>query len=362
MRLKKFLPLVFLIHSLRLSEVTAEIAEANVPWTGLMRVKALESLDKMLSLAFDQKYRSYKLLYPLHEESFKNQSAHAIDFANTFGYFSPHRPLVGSVTESEEDIQVTCKLLNDIHEQFLSAIERRIVTGEVLTKILAFRDLKLGMEIPIPISDKKDKPSLMVYVIDHIFDLWLGMPAFGLVPKEQGKAPPILLFRGTDLSLGTTRSWASVISDLNTSGPGHSAFLKAQASIHQWLEKVAGYGIKARVMGYSLGGVLTAYTVLYEHELINKDKKYPSLSFNPPGVSKSVLEQWYDLPEGKKASLAVFVVRGDLVSKIGLLFGDVCEFSLDNGLKPIAAHVVLISGQPYYRYYKVNVEKENLSR
>ena len=37
-----------------------------------MRIKALESLDKMLALAFDQRHRSYKLLYPLREENFNN--------------------------------------------------------------------------------------------------------------------------------------------------------------------------------------------------------------------------------------------------------------------------------------------------
>ena len=75
------------------------------------------------------------------------------------------------------------------------------------------------------------------------------MPAFGLVPIEKGKVPPILLFRGTDLSLGSTRSWASVISDLNTSGPGLFTFRNAQIKIHDWLTKVASYGIKARAIG-----------------------------------------------------------------------------------------------------------------
>jgi hypothetical protein len=362
MRLKKFLPFLFLIQSLQLHGALVENAEVNVPWTGLMRVRALESLDKMLSIAFDQKYRSYKLLYPLYEENFKNNVVEAIDFERSFGYFSPNRPLVGHVTGEKEDIALTCQLLKDIHQQITAPVERRITSAEVLTKILAYRNLKEGMEVPIPIIDKSDKPKLMTYTVDSIFDLWHGMPAFGLVPKDRGKAAPILLYRGTDLSFGTERGWASVISDLNTSGPGLTAFLNAQQSIHEWLKKVAEYGVKARVMGYSLGGVLTAYTTLYEHDLINQDKKHPSLSFNPPGVSKAVLDQWQNLPENKKIPLSVFVVRGDLVSKIGLLFGDVVEFSVENGLKPIAAHVILVSGQPFYRYYKVNVEKENLSR
>lgn len=338
------------------------IMEPNLPWTGLMRIKALESLDKMLALAFDQKYRSYKLHYPLNEEHIKNPVLELISFARAFGFFSPDRVLVGSVTEEMEDIQLTCDLLKAVHLQIPSSIDKTIVTGEILSKILAYRELKKEMEIPISVINKKGSSKLITYVIDRIFDLWHGMPAFGMIPKDKGTAPPILLFRGTDLSLGTTRSWASVISDLNTSGPGLSTFRNAQIEIHEWLTKAASYGMKTRVMGYSLGGVLTAYTAVYEYDLLNHDKDHPSLSFNPPGVSKAIWELWDEMPRDTQVPLQVYVVRGDLVSKIGLLFGDVVEFSLDNHLKPISAHVTLISGQPSYHLFKVNVAEENLSR
>jgi hypothetical protein len=115
-------------------------------------------------------------------------------------------------------------------------------------------------------------------------------------------------------------------------------------------------------MGYSLGGVLTAYTTIFEANLMNRKPRQTSMSFNPPGVSHAIWELWNDMTDKVRAPLSVFVVRGDLVSKIGLLFGDVVEFSIDEHLKPISAHVLFVTGQPTYRFYPVNVDEENESR
>jgi hypothetical protein len=364
MYFKTFLSFCFLTQTLIIPASTEEISvmEENIPWTGLMRIKALESIDKMLSLAFDLKTRSYKLHYPLRENTFINAANELIEFSNTFGFFSPNRPLLGRVTEEIEDIELTRKLLAAVHTQLSSPIERNIATGEILSKILAYRDLKEGMKFSLSVINARGSSRLVEYIIDHVFDLWHGMPAYGLMPTEAGEAAPILLFRGTDLSMGTTRSWASVISDLNTSGPGLQVFRNAQVELHEWLERAAFYGVKARAMGYSLGGVLTAYTTIFEANLMNRKPRQTSMSFNPPGVSHAIWELWNDMTDKVRAPLSVFVVRGDLVSKIGLLFGDVVEFSIDEHLKPISAHVLFVTGQPTYRFYPVNVDEENESR
>lgn len=332
----------------------------NIPWTGIVRTTALESLDKILALAFDYNSRSYKLMNPNKEESVLNSVQEIIEFAKNFSYFSSTRPLVGQVTSEQEDIDLTQKILLEIHSADLPSRDRMIATAEILTKVLAYRDLKMGSEIAIPSVDKRGNSLLMTYKIDTIIDLWYGMPAFGLLPKDQGKSAPILLFRGTDLSLGTARSWASVISDLNTSGPGLSTFEKAQDLIHTWLVKAAKSGQKTRVMGYSLGGVLSFYTLVYETDFINTNSHFPSVVFNSPGVSKSVLDKWLAL--AKASNFISFVNRGDLVSKIGLLYGDVFELSTEQPLMPISAHVILMSGQSGYRLSRINVEQENLSR
>lgn len=337
-------------------------ADENIPWVGMVRVKGLLSLDKLLALAFDPMTRSYLLLPAQEESHYQNQIQEYLTFSKQFGYFSIQRPLIGYVTKEKEDIHLTNQILLLIHKKLSSPRERFIATAEILTKVLAYRDLKKGQEVFIPCINSKGEPVIVIYAVDTIFDLWHGMPAFGLVPKDNRTQVPILLFRGTDLSLGTKRGWASVISDLNTEGPGLSTFLTAQPTIHEWLQKVASIGSKAKVMGFSLGGVFAGYTVIFERDLINKNPQECSMAFNPPGIPKKALNIWESLPKDKKPPFSVFVTRGDLVSKIGLLFGEVEEFSLDKLLKPIAAHVTLMTAQRRYHLKQIDVVQENHSR
>lgn len=322
-----------------------------------MRSKALGSIDKMLSWVFDQKHYSYCLKTPLQEETFVNNHPKLITFSKHHGYFSSDRPLVGKVTKDQKDVKVTLQLLQTIHKVIKDPKMRALTTGEILTKVLAYRNLKKDQEISIPSASG----SLVPFKVDELFDLWDGMPAFGLIPQISDESAPILLYRGTDLSLLSQRGLASILSDFDTKGPGLSAFLHARKSIHEWLKKVALSGQKARVMGFSLGGALAAYTLLYEHELINLDRLESSYAFNPPGISKKSFRRWERLSPEERPPFTVFVTRGDLISKIGWLSGDVYELSLSSPLYPIAAHVTLLSGEPLYHQYQVDLLLENHS-
>ncbi len=318
-----------------------------------VRSSFLESIDKMLSWTFDSKYYLYSLKTPLQEQAFCDNSSVLSEFERKHGYFSSQRPLVGRVTEDPEDTQLTVQALKAIHQEGEDPQRRTLALVEMLTKVLAYRDLKKGEQLLIPTESGK----LILFEVDKLFNLWDGMPAFGLVPKDAKETAPILLYRGTDLSLLSQRGLASIISDFDTKGPGLSAFLHARKSIHNWLLKVSRSGVKARVMGYSLGGALAAYTLVYEHELINVSE--PSFACNSPGVSKRIFNKWNRLAVEQQPPYIVFVTRGDLVSKIGWLFGEVNELSLGLNLYPIASHVVLVSGQPRYYQYAVDLSLEN---
>ena len=334
----------------------------EAPWTGLVRVKGLESLDKLLAIAFDQKSRSCLLQEKLPRAEFKNSNAEMQLFSKQFGYFSPIHPLVGKVTSEEQDILITQKLLLLIHQNIKNLEEHRLATIETLTKVLAYRDLKEGSEIFIPMMNEKESSELICYTVNQVFDLWHGMPAFGLIPKKLSGGVPILLFRGTDLSLSTERGWASVFSDLNTEGPGLSVFENAQQHIHAWLERAALSGQKAQVMGFSLGGVLAIYTAMYEIEWVNSDEKYACIAFNPPGVSMQTLDKFSKMSDHRKIPISLYISRGDLVSKIGFLVGSVKEFSVKRFLRPIYAHTLLMCTQPIYFLSTVDVNAENQSR
>jgi hypothetical protein len=334
-------------------------SQLNASWYRAIRSKFLESLDKMLSWVFDKKSRTYVALGGSLKQTLSNSSSEVTNFSSSCGYFSKEYPIVGRVTSAPADIARTCEFLITIHQEVQEKTMRQISTAEILTKVLAYRELKKGIEIPIPSLDEKGRPVLVIYEVNAVLDLWHGMPAFGLVPKVPSFAPPILLFRGTDLSLITERGWASVISDLEIKDPGLSAFLFAQTLIHEWLSEVCQKGKPAKVMGYSLGGVLATYTMIYENALILKDPKDPSFVFNTPGVSKKVVQDWEAIPAKQRPPVFSFVTEGDLVSKIGQLLSPALQFSTDSFLGPIAAHVTLMSNLPTYYLQEINVEEEN---
>lgn len=321
---------------------------------GELRVKTIKGWDKLLTWAFLPKNKPYALKEPLIQTVYKRAGEELADFVKNYGYFSIYHPIVGIVTDSEKDIEVTECLLGSI--QKTETAQLKFMTDEILGKVLAYRTLKKGLKIAVPIS----KDTVATYVVDEIINLWRGMPAYGLIPENKEQAPPILLFRGTDLDLRSEKGWASVLSDLDISGPGLKTFLRAQNEIHDWLAKVQQSIAPARIVGFSLGGVFVLYTLIYEHELINK--KSSSTAFNPPGVSAQVLDMWEKIPNEKRPPQITYVNQGDFVSKIGFFLGNVHEVSLEEPMEVIQAHVTLISGAPLYKITAVDVALENKDR
>jgi hypothetical protein len=338
---KTFLALTLLLisPSYSIEQCPPDIAEFSPNWRLAIRTKALKNFDRFLSMSKPSGIKKYPTLEP--KEKIENTNEELISFAQEFGYFSAIHPVVAKVTKSREDVDIVCCVLKDIHSPF--------ARDEILSKALAYRDLKIGNVIMISVEDKLEK-----FRVDRVFNLWNGMPAYGLVPDRSGVSS-ILLFRGTDFSFISRRGWASMMSDLDIHGPGLSTFKNAQDKIHKWLEKVDGEGKKARVLGYSLGGALAAYAFIYENEWIAGD----CVAFCPPGIAEKVIEDFELLSEERQQDLTIYVDEGDLVSKVGHLFGNVYVLSANRPLKPVAAHTALMSGQPSYFIAPVDVEEEN---
>lgn len=353
----------FLQITILQAESAVEKRSKEADWKGIMRVKGLQSLDKVLALAFDAASRSYVLKVDFSTLTFKCELDELQVFAKNFGYFSPNHPLIGKVTGRPDDVLITQEILHYIHQHIQEPQHREIAFIEVMTKILAYRDLSEGQEIELPLFKNPDIAVLAAYKVDKIFDLWRGMPAIGLVPKLGNKNyPPILLYRGTDLSLSTERGWASVMSDVNTGGPGISVFKKSQPMIREWLQAQAKKGAKAQVMGFSLGGVLALYTVIFEKSWVNTDPQYLSTALNTPGIARKIIAMSKEhYPKGD-LPIKIWITKGDLVSKIGFLVGNVYELSAKRMLKPIAAHVSLMSALSQFSVSQVDVDRENASR
>lgn len=292
----------------------------NISLQANLRTKSLNSVDKAFGALYPYRSLTYTLEMPLQTEVFYNKNPEFQAFAKKYGYLSEDHPIVGKVTNAQEDVLIAIDILKQVHEKIKDPLLRSMAVTEVLSKVLAYRNLKEKMEVPL--GD-------ITYEVDIIFDLWHGMPAFGLVPKK-GDAPPLLIFRGTDFSF--LRGWASITSDFDPKGPGFSVFVSARPKIHEWLKKVG----KAKVMGFSLGGTLTAYTALFEKEFVLE-----AITFNMAGVSLQNQEEWKNL-EGRPP-LKAYLMQGDFVAKIGHLIGDLEVASFDQSLYPIASHTSLIT-------------------
>lgn len=262
------------------------------------------------------------------EREKKSNSVEEIaQFAEEYSFFSPVHPLIGTVTEQEQDIWLVCDLLKTIYDK-VSLEQRELMTLEVVTKILAYRNLKEGMEILIPAHGR-----LIRYRVDRVLELSKNFPAFGLIP-ERDAVPALLLFRGTDISW---RGRYSMASDFGLKGVGYRLFSNAHAKISAWLQQTG----TTQALGYSLGGILAGYALLYGPELIET-----AFAFDPPGFSPKLYKEWEK--RGLSSRLKVYVTRGDFCALVGRIVGDACELSTGRNLRPITAHTMIITAQPTY--------------
>ncbi len=327
------------------------LPENEQTWSGALRLKALKNLDQILYLGTSEKTRTYPLAQPLQEKWIEVDIPEVREFVEKYGYFSLNRPIVSKVTSDPEDLELTCCLLKTLYEKGVKGDYLQIAVAEILTKILAYRDLKIGQKISIPI-ESQGTVAFESFLVDAVFDIWHGMPAFGLIPEKQSLAS-ILLFRGTDFSFDSQRGWASLISDLDIAGPGLHAFHKAQDALSTWLKKTKKMGKASQVMGCSLGGALAAYTFIYENASLAEKG---SIAVCPPGVSQKVIEDWQLLQGNRRLGLTSYVYTGDIVSKVGTLFGTgYCLTSLHR-LKPLTAHTFLMCSQPRFSKALLDVE------
>ncbi len=216
----------------------AELGAQNRDPTVGKRVRStfLESLDKMLALAFDPQARIFQLDQTRPKYTFRSDQKEFAEFIKTYGYFSDEKPIVGRVTKDNADTCAVTELLKQMAKKIRDPLQLEIAIGEAIAKILAYRDLKEGQILNLPRLDQTGRPVFTTYKVDQVFDLWHKMPAFGLVPQEKGVSA-LLLFRGTDFSLITERGWASLISDLEIRDPGYYAFVQAEPMLRTWLAK-----------------------------------------------------------------------------------------------------------------------------
>lgn len=315
----------------------------------------LQRFDRVLNWAIGNKYKHYVLAATPPPERHVADVPQLQAFAQKHGYFAP-KPMVGRVSK-KNDTHIAFDLMRSFH----TSSPRGVVpfaTLELLAKVLAYRDLMPGQRFALPL-ELDGEIVLASYCVDHVFNLWQGMPAFGLKPEREGTSS-FLLFRGTDFSPLSKRGLASLLSDLDAKGPGYRVFQRAREEIHRWLTSMHEQGHPARAIGFSLGGSLACYTYIYEHALI--DKRAPSVAFNPPGLSKKVFLDAHALGPSSTQNLALYINRWDPLSKVGRLFGSAIELNAERDMAPLEAHTLLVCGEDAFTQSSIDVARENQSR
>ncbi len=307
--------------------------------------RTVKSIDTYLVKSKSVQNDFYEPKLPIELTIFEHYNPQIIAFDKKHHRLSNSHPLIGTHTDSDEDIETSKELLKLIHTHIIDPKHRLLLTAEALCKVIAYRSLKEGMTLQIPCIDANNDPVLVAYSIDHVFDLWKGIPAYGLVPESKGNASPILLFRGTVVSTSKP-ALASMISDLDPSGPGYHIYKRSRDQITAWLSERASTGPKARVMGFSLGGALTHYALILDTAFINTDKKHPSITFGSPGVTLKLLKKWELIPKTERPYLYSLIHKNDQVSKIGHLFGDINQLDTEENYGPLASHSTFMLAKP----------------
>jgi hypothetical protein len=317
-----------------------------------VRVKALQKFDEFIYWSLGARLKPYIFMGSQQQIVLQGDIPSLPDFEEEYGYFSFVHPIVAKVTPGEEDLRLACCLLKSLYQKGLNGPYLDFAILEILTKVIAYRDLKKGQEIQIPVSTGR-KLSYETFTVDRIFNIWRGMPAFGLLPKKPG-LESILLFRGTDLSLFSQRGWASMLSDLDINGPGLKAFERAREQLRGWLQKAMAERKPARAMGFSLGGALASYLYIFENSWLSP---VGSAALSSPGVSEKVVKSWRALAPERKKGLISYVTAGDVIPRVGNMFGTVYCLTPPTTLRPLRAHTILLSSFSSYTQDQIDVSR-----
>ncbi len=178
---------------------------------------------------------------------------------------------------------------------------KRIFKLELLAKKLAYYNPKNGEKFYFPVDGR-----LVEYEAEEIH-LWQGMFAHGFKPVDPDeKAPPILAFSGTFISISHRGALAKVTADFDPRGVGYIAYSNGKTAIEKWLKKVDR---NVLITGHSLGGALAHYVAIDHPE-----QTQGCFTFSAPGISAKYGEKWKDL---KKVPIYNFDHIEDKVPLLG---------------------------------------------
>lgn len=269
-----------------------------------------------------------------------------------------------------ENILDVQNVLRAIYEHVDDLVMMQAMVAQIVAKVLVNKNsafVEEGLEIQIPTVNFAGEKELVTYIVDKKFNLWNGIPAYGLIDKN-GSAAPLLVFRATNTVLEEKDTLPTMVSNLHPKGPAWKLFSNSEQKVVAWLEKHTldneDFGTnKARMLGYSQGGILGAYFLTYHPHLFSKLPESASIILDAPGVSYEVAADWEKIEE--KPHVVAYVNRGDLIPKVGDAFiGRAFEVRIAQNLKGFKSHQALSFFAPQWKVVEIahHQEKKSASR
>ena len=188
---------------------------------------------------------------------------------------------------------------------------QEIMVAEILAKILVYYDVD-GREINIPV--KQDGVVEMVkYKVEKVSFLNSSLYFYGLIPIDNHKANPMVIFPGTQLYPSAGMCMVeSLMADFCAQGIGWEQFMESgqgKVAVEKWLSENC-MEKSAVVMGHSLGAAFAAYTAANIHQFVKK-----VINFAAPGVNKTTYRQLQAL--GESLPIFSFNAVGDPITLAG---------------------------------------------
>lgn len=326
-----------------------------------------EENSLIVNQAVQEIYYNSSRYYPLSEEEVKvgcNNERIGDFFKKTLDADNPWD--ICQYSFDPKNIDDLQKLLTTIYETIEDPIIMQAMSAQVLTKLVMSHKahvIKVGDTLHIPTLDSLGNRHCVEYTFVKKFNVWQGIPAFGLADKNN-QFPPILLFRPTNTNYNDIDMLPTIFANLHPAGPAWDLFKKSRYEISDWLEGQNKQSTeKARVMGFSQGGILASYFLAHYSHHFNTNEWAPSIILDAPGVSARVEEIWDAIEQ--KPNVQMYINRGDIVPKVGKAFiGKVFEVDSCQKSASVAAHCSLSLFAPKWKIVEISNdhEKKSLTR
>lgn len=240
--------------------------------------------------------RTDEILESIEQKIIQNYESHRFDLESNLpneretstSFWYTDNDHLEELRSSIDKVKATLRKITNIpnrkFEKFHELRQLEYLTREYASLVHGNDELELKVRV-------KDTPQLVTYTVEEI-PLWWGLCCYGLKPKDNLEAPPLILFHGTKTCPAHISSGVTVLEDFDPFGVGYIAFRMGKKKLEEWLKEATNNGARKAIgSGYSLGGALLTNATVYLNNFFQN-----AYTFNSPGVGFLVERRWKKIP------------------------------------------------------------------